>query len=93
MADQTGSGIVPAALMGDHSQQMQRIGILGIHRQDAPVESFGVGQPAVPVMGKGGAEHLRCRARREGRGSSLFCLCPALFAVRHLEIPWKTEIP
>jgi hypothetical protein len=48
--DQVDRGSVPPALVLGHSQKMQRVGVVGLGRQDLAIDPFGLCEPACPVM-------------------------------------------
>ena len=49
-------------LMGEHAQEVQRVGIIGLVLQDPPVQDLGLAQAAGLVVLQGGGQRL-CRPR------------------------------
>jgi hypothetical protein len=45
-ADQVDRDVIAARLVGDDSQEVQRIGVVWINRKDLPVKALGFGKPA-----------------------------------------------
>jgi hypothetical protein len=87
-ADQIDGDVMAADLGGDHAEEMQGIGMIGLQRQRLAIERFGLCKPAPPVMCKAGGENTgnaRVRWRRAGSlGGRLGG--PALLAV-HVLVP------
>jgi len=50
VADHISRDLVAPALMFDHPEQMQAVGLLGVGRQDLQINPLGVIQPPSPVM-------------------------------------------
>jgi hypothetical protein len=65
--DELCSAIVITGLMGDGAEQVQRIHVVGLHREDLAVEPFGVRQSPSLVMLESERESLLDRDRGHGR--------------------------
>lgn len=50
LADHRHRNVVPAYLMRDESQQVERIRVLRLHREDLPVNRLSIPQPPGPMM-------------------------------------------
>jgi hypothetical protein len=57
--EQFGCRVLPARLMAEQSQQMQRVQVTGIDRQHTAIACFGFGQAPRPMMGKTSIKRLR----------------------------------
>ena len=62
-ADQFEGGIVAAALMGEDTQAVEAVGVIGIEREAVAVEALGFRQAARPMMPDREIEHMIGRPR------------------------------
>ncbi len=67
LADQVNGQLGPPGLKRDDTQQVQAVGVAGVHRQDLTVQTFGVGQVPGLVMLNGGGEHRFAGGRQFAR--------------------------
>jgi hypothetical protein len=48
--DQVHGGVIAARLMGDDAEQVESFGVVGLDREDLPVDDLGVGETARSVV-------------------------------------------
>ena len=64
-ADQIYGSLALSRLVGDHSQKLQRTGMVRIGRENLPICPFGLHEPARPMMALGQRESFGNRPHRE----------------------------